>query len=135
MSKAKGRQTETNDPHWIEWTTGTVSCILVGSMIGWIAWQAITATEEPPLLSATVTRIEKERDLFRVEFELGNASPTTAAAVTVMGEIGEAAQTVESAEVTFDYVPAQSKARGAMLFRTDPAGRDLRIKPAGYTEP
>lgn len=135
MGKTSGRQTETNEPHWIEWVTGVLSSLLVGAMIGWIAWQALTAVEQPPQLSVTVTQVEKAGDFFRVEFDIANVANTSAASVTVMGEISGGDMPAETAEVTFDYVPAQSKSRGALLFRSNPAGRELKVQPAGYTEP
>lgn len=135
MSASKARHTESSDPHWIEWISGISSCVLVGAMIGWIAWQAITANDEPPQLSTTITQVRKSGSTFRVEFDIVNSAPVTAAGVTVMGEIIDATAAVETAEVTFDYVPAQSKSRGALLFSTDPEGRDLRVRPSGYTEP
>jgi len=72
---------------------------------------------------------------FRVEFELFNDGSTTAAAVEVRGELMGGGAASEAAQVTFDYVPGKSSARGALLFAEDPAGRDIRIRAIGYTEP
>ncbi len=33
-----GKQTESADPHWIEWVTGTICTLLVAAMLGWIAY-------------------------------------------------------------------------------------------------
>lgn len=134
ISGNKGHR-EDGDPHWIEWVTGTLSCVVVGAMIGWIAWQAMHATQEPPLLSTTVTEMRKVGEVYRVEFDIVNAAPTTAASVTVTGEIAGDGTVSEAADVTFDYVAARSKSHGALLFRKDPAAGEFHLRPSGYTDP
>lgn len=136
MTKSQNSShTESEDPHWIEWATGIVSGALVIVMIGWVANEAWHQTDAPPDLSTAVLKTEPTSGGFRVEFEIRNRSTTTAASVTVQGEITEDGRPVDQSDVTFDYVPAQSKAKGAMLFKTDPAGKQLRIVPTGYTDP
>ena len=136
MTKSQNSShTETEEPHWIEWATGIASGILVIVMIGWVAKEAWRQTDAPPDLSTRILKTEATSSGFRVEFEILNRSMATAAAVTVHGEIARDEQPVEESDVTFDYVPAESKSTGAMLFKTDPTGQQLTIVPTGYTDP
>jgi uncharacterized protein (TIGR02588 family) len=136
MTKSQNSShTESEDPHWIEWATGIVSGVLVLVMIGWIGREAWRQTDVPPDLSTRILKTEPTSAGFRVEFEIVNQAMATAAAVTVHGQISRDNQPIEDSDVTFDYVPAESKSRGAMLFRTDPAGKQLTIVPTGYTDP
>ena len=126
---------ETGDPHWIEWVTGTVSTLLVILLIGWMAREAMTVDKEPPQLSISVDRIEAVSGLYRVDIRLQNSAGTSAAAVRIAGKLTRPDQSVEEAEVTFDYAPAQSSTKGALYFNSDPRSGTLAIAPSGFTEP
>jgi uncharacterized protein (TIGR02588 family) len=136
MTKTEqGRHRERHDPHWIEWLTGLVSAVLISGMLGWLGWEAFTREGTPPDLSITVLTTEKATTGHRVTFDIYNTATTTAAAVTVIGRLTEGERVIEENHVIFDYVAAESKATGAILFQADPAGRTLDIRPAGYTDP
>ena len=126
---------ERHDPHWVEWMTGVTSGVLVIALMLWVTYEAVTRSGEPPALSIELHQVSRDGDLFRASFEIRNAAPSTAAAVTVAGEILEDGRVIERAEVTFDYVPAESRAKGALIFENDPAGGELTIRPTGFTDP
>lgn len=131
----KGRHKERHDPHWIEWLTGLVSALLVAALLGWVGWEAVTREATPPALSIAVLVTERTAGGYRVAFDIDNTATATAAAVTVVGRLSENGRVIEENEVTFDYVAAESKSTGAILFENDPAGRRLDIRPTGYTDP
>jgi uncharacterized protein (TIGR02588 family) len=126
---------EIKDPTWIEWATGMISAILVIVMIGWVAWQALTEEEQEPKFTVAVTEKGAVEGGYRVTFDVSNTATKTASAVVVRGEILDGSNSVESADVTFDYVPGGSKSSGAVLFSQDPGVRPLRIRAIGYTDP
>ncbi len=131
----KGSHRERHDPHWIEWLTGLVSAALVAALLGWIGWEAMTRPATPPDLTVTVLTTEKVSGGHRVAFDIYNTATTTAAAVTVVGQLLEGDRVIEENQVIFDYVAAESKSTGAILFRHDPSGLRLDIRAAGYTDP
>jgi uncharacterized protein (TIGR02588 family) len=136
MTKSeKGRHQERHDPHWIEWLTGSISTLLVGGMLGFVAWQAFTRSATPPDLSITVLTTEKASAGYRVTFDIYNTGTTTAASVTVVGRLRQGDGLVEENQVIFDYVAAESKSTGAIVFQNDPSGREVDLRPAGYTDP
>ena len=136
MTRSKeGRHQERHDPHWIEWLTGLVSALLVAGMLGWIGWEAFTRKATPPDLSIHILATEKAGDGHRVTFDVSNSATTTAAAVTVTGRLLEGERVIEEHHVIFDYVAAESKTSGALLFAGDPAGRRVDIRAGGYTDP
>ncbi|OHV82269.1 TIGR02588 family protein [Rhizobium sp. LCM 4573] len=132
---AKNRHTEAHEPHWVEWVTGIVSALIVFLMIAWIAKEAWMEDGAPPEFSIEVTGRGAAADGYRVEFDIANRATTTAAAVVVRGEIVDGGEVAEDAEVTFDYVPAESKSSGALLFSQDPGAREVRIRTIGYIDP
>ncbi len=127
--------TEAAKPHWVEWATGAVCAVLVVAAIGSIGWEAFSENDLPPDFAVEITGRTQTGSGYRVEFDISNKATRTAAAVVVRGEILDGGQIVEDAEVTFDYVAAESKASGAVLFAQDPAAREVRIRPVGYTDP
>lgn len=131
---AAGSSAEEKTPHWIEWVTGTISAALVLLMIGLISWEVFTQEEAAPDLSVSVTSHSAVENGHRVTFDIANKSTTTAADVTVRGEI-ISGDVVEETEVTFDYVAAESRSSGALLFSSDPGAHELRIRVLGYTDP
>ncbi len=130
-----GSHQERHDPHWIEWLTGLVSAVLIAGMLGWVGWEAFTRKATPPDISIHVLATEKAGDGYRVAFDIANTATTTAAAVSVTGRLMEGTQVVEEHNVIFDYVAAESKSSGAILFAGDPAGRRVEIRAGGYTDP
>lgn len=135
MASRTRSYTETEKAHWIEWITGVVSALLVAGLLGWIGYEALTADRRPPDLTIRAERVERVGNGFRVAFEIENHAATTAAAVVVRGDLLDNGETIESVELTFDYVPAQSRSAGAIIFSHDPDGREMRVRAAGYTEP
>jgi uncharacterized protein (TIGR02588 family) len=128
------RHTEAGKPTLVEWLTGIISGLLVVALMAWIAREALMKEERRPELSVQVLETTKTGQFFQVEFELINKAQSTAAAVKVVGEL-ILPTSREVSDVTFDYAPAESSTRGALIFRADPAMGRLDIRPSGYTEP
>ncbi|WP_105436711.1 TIGR02588 family protein [Neorhizobium sp. T25_13] len=132
---ANKRHTEVKEPHWIEWATGMVSALVVVATIAWVAYHAWTHDDMQPELSIAITERRQTEGGYRVAFDIANKATATAAAVTVRGEILDGGNIVEDADVTFDYVPAESKSSGAILFSQDPGTREVRVRAVGYIDP
>ncbi|TZG31751.1 TIGR02588 family protein [Agrobacterium sp. B1(2019)] len=130
-----GKQMESADPHWIEWVTGTICTLLVAAMLGWIAYDIYRYIPEDARFEIAVTGVEAQAGQYRVRFDIRNLSMTTAAQVQVRGDLQQNDATLESADVTFDYVASESRDTGALFFRNDPRSATLTINVAGYTEP
>jgi uncharacterized protein (TIGR02588 family) len=134
-NKRSRTNTEQREASWVEWTTGIVSLLLVLALLGWIGREALVKDSSAPELKIEITGMSRSGEFHRVEFELVNDAPSTAAAVKVVGELRGSNGEVEISDVTFDYAPAESRTRGGILFRGDPQAGTLSIRPAGYTEP
>lgn len=127
--------TEADDPHWLEWLTGLVSAALIFALIGYIGWNAVTEEMEPPEFAIEATGMGRVSGGYRITFDIENRANTTAAAVIVRGELARGEETVETVDVTFDYVPGQSQSSGAILFSTDPGSARLTLRAIGYADP
>ncbi|KQR77662.1 hypothetical protein ASG25_04955 [Rhizobium sp. Leaf384] len=123
-------------PHWIEWTTGLLSTALVATMTGMIVYHGLTAKDAAPELVVTVTAQRPTAQGFEVSFTVFNTGKKTAAGVPVTGRLLDGEQrSIETREVTIDYVPAQSHVEGALLFAADPGASRLDIRASGYNDP
>ncbi|MCZ7858357.1 TIGR02588 family protein [Agrobacterium salinitolerans] len=130
-----GKQMESADPHWIEWVTGTICTLLVAAMLGSIGYDIYRYRPEDARFDIAVTGVEGQPGQYRVKFDIRNLSMTTAAQVQVRGDVQQNDATLESADVTFDYVASESRDTGTLFFRNDPRSATLTINVAGYTEP
>ncbi len=136
MTKSfKNRHVESGKAHWVEWATRVVSFLLVLSMIGWIAMDALVRDDVPPSFELTVTRTAAAEGGFRLEFDILNQGTSTAAAVLVRADVVDEGQIVDTVEVTLDYVPGRSTASGGLFLLQDPAGQEVRLRALGYTDP
>ncbi|WP_428427639.1 TIGR02588 family protein [Pararhizobium sp.] len=122
--------------HWIEWLTGGICALLVAAMIGWITYHAIVSSGGVPQLAVQILRQQPAPGGgYMVSFSIENKGARTAASVPVKGDLMNGDMVIETQEITFDYVPAQSATTGTLLFRTDPAAHELHIRASGYTDP
>lgn len=122
-------------PGMIEWIAGGVSAAITAAMIGFLLFQAFSVSTAVPQLDATVEGIRASGDTFHLEFRIVNRGEATAAGVLVRGRLSNGSEVIEEREVTFDYIPAHSENRGALLFRNDPRSYQLQLEPQGYKEP
>lgn len=122
-------------PHILEWVIGAASALLVVAMIGFVLYQAFTATSAHPELHVVAETIEPAGDGFHVIFRAANRGGATAAGVEVEGRIERGGETLETGRVTLDYVPAHSRQKGGLLFSEDPRQGRLVLEAVGYSEP
>lgn len=119
----------------VEWTVAAISAVIVAAMIGFLALEALDTTEATPVPVAAVADIAPSESGFRVEIDARNTGGATAASVRFRAALQRAGQTVETAQVTFDFLPAQSSRAGAVIFANDPRLYDVVIQAESYTTP
>jgi uncharacterized protein (TIGR02588 family) len=124
-----------NKPHPVEWAVGLASTLLVTAMIGFIFYQAITQSPLPPRLSIKRLPPMAGDSDHQVRFAVQNDANKTASAVHVQGEAKRLDGGTEVSEATFDYVPAQSLATGALIFSIPVTEANLTIRASGYMDP
>lgn len=134
-SDKRNNRTVARGAHWIEWATGGLCAILVAAMTGWIAYHAAVNSNSAPDLAVQIIRQQRISNGYEISFIIVNSGARTAAAVPVTGELKDGDRVIETHEVTFDYVPAQSSVTGALLFRIDPSAHVLDIRASGYVDP
>ncbi|MFP3546694.1 hypothetical protein SB748_24890 [Rhizobium sp. SIMBA_035] len=129
------KKTHSAKPHPVEWALGVASSLLVAILIAIVGYEAATNSGSPP--DFVIFRLPPTDGIPKgqVRFKITNIADTTAAAVLVRGEWRRPDGTIETAETTLDYVPANSSSEGALIFSADPVAGDLSIRAAGYADP
>lgn len=122
-------------PHWIEWAMGILCSLLVAGLFVMLVLNIVRHREEPARFEVAVVAIEPAGAHYRVTIAVRNPSMATGAQVHVRGDLQDGAETVESADVTFDYVASESVENGALFFATEPTAARLRLSVIGYTDP
>lgn len=134
-SRTGSTRTVSRGAHWVEWVTGALCTALVLAMIGWIGYEAMTASGGKPDLSVRITGQQATIGGHQISFIVENRGTRTAADVPVTGTLVDGDVILEQREVTFDYVPEKSSATGIMLFKADPSSHTLDLRASGYTDP
>ncbi len=118
-----------------EWVVAALSGVLVLGAIGFMLQEALSEPSSPPRIEIAVDTIIATRNGYVVEFRATNRGTTTAAGLTVEGELKSATGSVEKSEVTVQYVPAEASRQGGLFFSHDPQRYQLEIRPKGYARP
>ena len=119
----------------IEWLVAFVGLALVVGTALFIAYTGYTRGSSPPDISIAVEAIVELRQGYVVKIRAANRGDTTAANVTVEGELKGASGIAETSAATFQYLPPDSERRGGLYFTNDPRRHELTLKPKGYEAP
>ncbi len=126
MTKATAKST----PPLLEWVASVIGLLLILGVTAVIARDAFNGSADmAPDVSVSATRVRPSGSGFLVEFEARNASPVTAAQLTVEGRLPDG----ETSTATIDYVPGRSVRRGGLFFSAEPRG--VRLRALGYQDP
>jgi uncharacterized protein (TIGR02588 family) len=130
----KGQKKITDAPLWM-WGIGMLGLLFVLGSIGFLLYEAAIGDSSPPDVSVVVEEITPTSNGFLVEFRVMNEGGTTAAGLTVEGELRDGAQVLETSDTTIEYVPSHSERQGGLFFTVDPRQYDLRLRALGYEMP
>ena len=135
MPKKPAPREESRAKRRLETIAAAVGAILALATLSIIAWDGIADQGRPALITLRASAVHAYEDGFVVEIVAQNGGDDTAAELLVEGTLQKGAETVETSEVLFDYVPSRSSRRGALYFRQDPRQCALLLRAKGYREP
>ena len=123
-------------PFW-EKAVGVVGLLIVLAVVGFLLYEALQPQTAADIV-AEVKTVTPQAGGYLVDFEASNHGRQTAASVTIEGALYDRAQgdqPVETADVTFDYIPDQSDRRGSFVFEHDPRQYEVRLQVKGFMDP
>jgi uncharacterized protein (TIGR02588 family) len=121
-------------PLWM-WAIGMLGLMLVLGSIGFALYEAAVGDSSPPNVRVQVEGIVPAANGFLVEIRVVNDGGTTAAGLTVEGELRDGTEVVETSDTTVEYVPSRSERAGGLFFTMDPRQYELQLRAKGYETP
>lgn len=112
-----------------------LGALLVFSAVGVMLFQALTQPNTPPRLEVTVDSIVDTGSGYLAQVRVRNRGQSTAAQLLIEGQLNSDTGSVETAQATISYVPAQSIRRAGLLFSRDPREFRLEVAPKGFDLP
>jgi uncharacterized protein (TIGR02588 family) len=129
-------QSSPETPFW-EKMVGVLGLLIVLGVLGFLIYEATQPQTEPEIV-AELQAVTPQAGGYLVAFAASNQGRKTAAAVAVEGALYDPAggpEPVETAEITFDYIPDQSDRTGSFVFAHDPRQYELRLHVKGFIDP
>jgi uncharacterized protein (TIGR02588 family) len=117
-----------------EWVFAGVGLVLVLGTVGALVVEAAEDPSPPAIELAGEAVVAAEGGHLLI-VRVRNAGEETAAELVVEGTLSDGAGTVETAEVTFDYLAPRSERRGGLFFARDPARFAVELRPKSYRRP
>jgi uncharacterized protein (TIGR02588 family) len=133
VSERRARK-EVHIPPW-EWAFGIAGFAFVAVTLVFLAYKAVTSDHAPPDIAVRAEAVAPVQGGYLVMISAVNMGDRTAANVKVQGELKSESGTVETSEMTFQYVPAHSERKGGLFFAQDPRRLKLDVGARGYEKP
>ena len=119
----------------LEWITAVIGLLLVSSAIGFLIYRGATKGDTPPAIKIEVESVAQVGESYLVNFRVLNTGDSTAAALTIEGELKNGEKPEETSDISLTYVPAHSERRGGLIFTKNPNDYQLQIRAKGYEQP
>lgn len=111
----------------VEWGLGFACGLLVLALVGYLAWEGLTAGRTPPRLSVATAAGEPGEVRFVVRNDGGRAATDVALSLRT-GEEGER-------RLVIDYLPGHSEASGRFLLPAGPSHEVAEVVVEGFVDP
>jgi uncharacterized protein (TIGR02588 family) len=119
----------------LEWVVGGVGAALVGGAVAFLVYHSLTRDRTPPDVRVVAERVLELQDGYLVQFRATNRGGSTAAELTIEGELTGPDGDTETSEATLDYLPPRSDREGGLMFSGDPRPGQLSLRARGYAKP
>jgi uncharacterized protein (TIGR02588 family) len=119
----------------LEWAAAAFGLALVCSVLGTMLWLGVTRGEGPAEVSVRTEAVAPAARGYVVTIRAVNTGDTTAADVTVEGELRGAGGIAETSTMSFKYLAPHSERRGGLFFEKDPRQFKLELRAKGYETP
>jgi uncharacterized protein (TIGR02588 family) len=125
---------EAPPPFW-EWVVAGIGLLLLLATLVYLTYHAVAVPMTEPRPAIELVGVEPQGQQFLVRIRVRNEGRTTAQALRVAGQLKRQDEVVETSELEFAYVPAESSREAALLFRHDPRTLQLELQPRSYQKP
>jgi len=120
-----------------EWTTLAISVAILALALAAITWLSFGSDSGPTTIAVTplTDEVRQEGDAWYLPIEVTNEGDRTAEDVVVEVDLDTGQGEPTTAELTFTFLASDEKARGTVIFSSDPASGNLTARPVSFREP
>jgi uncharacterized protein (TIGR02588 family) len=124
----------------LEWIGAAAGSLAALTLLGSLAYEALTHADAPPQLSVVALAEYAEPSAIGgpsrvIPFRVTNEGGRTAAEVTVVARAEQVNGESTETEITFDFVPRGSERDGAIVLPGGLAPATVSLRVAGWREP
>ena len=130
----KGKEKLDDAPTWV-WAIGLLGLVFILGSVGFALYEAIAGDSSPPDVTVELESATPTQNGYLVEFRVLNEGGSTAAGLTVEGELLNGTEIVETSDTTLEYLPSHSERQGGLFFTEDPRQYELQLRAKGYEVP
>lgn len=120
----------------LEWIAAGLGLAVTLGLVGFVGWQAFTASNggELPHVVVETGAIEGYDGGWVIEITARNLSARTAAGVVIEGTLRQEDRTLQST-VTLDYLAGDSTRKAGLFMPADPRSGEFTVRAGGYVAP
>lgn len=122
--------------NWLEWIIFIIGLALVISTLGYLIYDAATASETPPQIEFKLGTPQLQSQHFILPIAVTNQGEQTAEDVQIEVVLEKGGQEEERAEFQIAFLPRRATQEGWVTFQTDPRNAErIKTRAIGYKKP
>jgi uncharacterized protein (TIGR02588 family) len=117
-----------------EWTTLSISVILILGLVALVTYVSISGGNQPPIVEARPLdqEIRHEGATHYLPVVVTNRGGRTAQEVLIMAELVRGEEPPETAEFTIDFLAGGETMEGTVVFASDPSAGELTARVVSF---
>jgi uncharacterized protein (TIGR02588 family) len=117
-----------------EWTTLSISIILILGLVALVTYVSISGGDEPPIVEARPQdqEIRHEGETYYLPVAVTNRGGRTAEEVLIMADLVTGEEPPETAEFVIDFLAGGETIEGTVVFATDPSVGELTVRVVSF---
>jgi len=120
---------------WVARIASGIGLLLFLGSVGVLGYEGLFRHGGDPVIALSVEGVTHDGQRWHARIRAENTGGETGAQVRIAGHLMSGPTIVETAEASFDYVPAGSSQEGGLFFDRDPKAHELRLRVLGYAKP
>ncbi len=120
---------------FLELVVAVIGLLLIAATMGFMVYRAVWGSQSPPDIVVTIDSIQPVSNGYLVNINTVNNGGMTAQGLTIEAELSSNSESVETSEITIEYLPSYSERKGGIFFTNNPGDFELKVRPKGYEQP
>jgi uncharacterized protein (TIGR02588 family) len=118
----------------LEWVVAILSAAAFAAIVAMLLFEQSRQDRPFPIVTAKITRVEKESTNFVAMAEVRNDGDKTASRLECTAEVVRDGKAVESRMARVEFLPPHSSKRVGFVFGDEARAGELRVRLGGFEE-